>query len=125
MRLRIAIPLVLVLAATLAAPAAAKPEVGMPREIAVDVGENGGIRLLSDDRRGWHWYWLRRPDARIARPDPPQMLPENDEAVNGLSGRTSVTVTGVRAGVTSGVVGYWNRDRTRLMKTVRIRIVVA
>jgi hypothetical protein len=102
----------------------AEPVAATPREITVTVGERDGIRLLSNDRRRWHWYWLRKPDARIAKADPPQMLPENDEAVNGLSGRTSVTVLGVRPGVTSGTVGYWNANRTRLFKTVRIRIVV-
>ena len=112
--------LLIVLLGLIAVPAAH----ATPREITVDVGERDGIRLLSNDRKGWHWYWLRRPDARIAKPDPPQMLPENDEAVNGLSGRTSVTVLGVRPGVTSGTVGYWNANRTRLFKTVRIRIVV-
>ena len=104
--------------------AAARPEVGMPREIVTGVGEEDGIRLMSNAAKRWHWTWLRRPDATIVRADPPQMLPENDEAVNGLSGRTSVTVTGRRPGTTSGVVGYWNADESRLLKTVRIRIVV-
>lgn len=114
------------LAALGAMPAAAmaRPEVGMPREIVTGVGEQDGIRLMSNAAKRWHWTWLRRPDAAIVRSDPPQMLPENDEAVNGLSGRTSVTVTGRRPGTTSGVVGYWNADESRLLKTVRIRIVV-
>ena len=120
--MRLLVPLLILLA--LAPAALARPEVDTPREIAVDVGENGGLRLKSDDRRGGHWFWLKKPDASIARPDPPQMLPENDEAVNGVSGRTSVTVTGVKRGVTSGTVGYWNATHTRLMKTVRITITV-
>ena len=120
--MRLLVPLLILLA--LAPAALARPVVGMPREINVSVGEDDGLRLKSDDRRGWHWFWLKKPDASIARPDPPQMLPENDEAVNGLSGRTSVTVTGIRPGVTHGTVGYFNRDHTRLMKTVRITITV-
>ncbi len=115
---------VLAAAAALAPTTQARPEVGMPREIVTGVGEQDGIRLMSNAAKRWHWTWLRRPSARIVRADPPQMLPENDEAVNGLSGRTSVTVTGRRPGTTSGVVGYWNADESRLLKTVRIRIVV-
>ena len=115
---------VLALAAALPTAAMARPEVGMPREIVTGVGEQDGIRLMSNAAKRWHWTWLRRPDATIVRADPPQMLPENDEAVNGLSGRTSVTVTGRKPGTTSGVVGYWNADESRLLKTVRIRIVV-
>ena len=120
--MRLLAPLLILL--VLAPAALARPEVGTPRTITVDVGENSGLRLKSDDRRGWHWFWLKKPDASIARPDPPQMLPENDEAVNGLSGRTSVTVTGVKRGVTRGTVGYYNADRTRLLQTVRITITV-
>jgi len=107
------------------AMAAAKPEVGLPRTIVTTVGETKGLRLMSNDRKQWHWFWLRKPKASIALALPPQMLPENDEAVNGLAGRTSIYVTGRSAGTTSGLLGYFTADKQRLLKTVFIRITVS
>ena len=104
--------------------ATAKPQVGMPREIATSVGEQKGIRLLANDRRNWHWVWLRRPSSKIVIAHPTQRMPENDEAVNGLSGRTGVFVTGRAPGSTSGVLGYYSADESRLIKTVTLRISV-
>ena len=107
------------------AMAAAKPEVGLPRTIEADVGETKGLRLMSNDLKRWHWVWIRKPKASIALALPPQMLPENDEAVNGLSGRTSIYVTGRSAGTTSGLLGYYKADKVTLMKTVVVRITVS
>ena len=104
--------------------ATAKPQVGMPREIATSVGEQKGIRLLANDRKNWHWVWLRRPSSKIVIAHPTQRMPENDEAVNGLSGRTGVFVTGRAPGSTSGVLGYYSGDESRLIKTVTLRITV-
>ena len=53
------------------------------------------------------------------------MLPENDAAVNGLSGRPSIYVTGRSAGTTSGLLGYYKADKVTLMKTVVVRITVS
>ena len=106
------------------AVAAAKPEVGLPRTIVTSIGETKGLRLMSNDRKQWHWFWLRKPKASIALALPPQMLPENDEAVNGLAGRTSIYVTGRSAGTTSGLLGYFTADKQRLLKTVLIRVTV-
>jgi hypothetical protein len=107
-----------------ASVATAKPQVGMPREIATSVGEQKGIRLLANDRKNWHWVWLRRPSSKIVIVHPPERMPENDEAVNGLSGRTGVFVTGRTPGSTSGVLGYYSADESRLFKTVTLRITV-
>jgi hypothetical protein len=101
-----------------------KPQVGMPREIATSVGEQKGIRLLANDRKNWHWVWLRRPSSKIVIVHPPERMPENDEAVNGLSGRTGVFVTGRTPGSTSGLLGYFSADESRLLKTVTLRITV-
>ncbi len=92
------------------AMAAAKPEVGLPRTIEADVGETKGLRLMSNDRKGWHWVWLRKPRAAIAIALPLQKLPENDEAVNGLAGRTSVYITGRGRGQTSALLGYYSAN---------------
>jgi hypothetical protein len=102
----------------------AKPTVGAPRTLDTAVGEQKGIRLLSDDARGRHWIWLRQPSRRIVVAHVPQRLPENEEAVNGLPGRTGVYVTGRRVGTTTGLLGYVSRDGSRLLKTVLLRIVV-
>ena len=102
----------------------AKPTVGAPRTLDTEVGEQKGIRLLSDDARGRHWVWLRQPSRRIVVAHVPQRLPENEEAVNGLPGRTGVYVTGRRVGTTTGLLGYVSRDGSRLLKTVLLRIVV-
>ena len=107
-----------------ASTATAKPQVGTPREIATSVGEQKGIRLLANDRKNWHWVWLRRPSSKIVIAHPTQRMPENDEAVNGLSGRTGVFVTGRAPGSTSGVLGYYSADESRLIKTVTLRISV-
>jgi hypothetical protein len=107
-----------------ASVATAKPQVGMPREIATSVGEQKGIRLLANDRKNWHWVWLRRPSSKIVIVHPPERMPENDEAVNGLSGRTGVFVTGRTPGSTSGLLGYFSADESRLLKTVTLRITV-
>ena len=107
-----------------ASTATAKPQVGTPREIATSVGEQKGIRLLANDRKNWHWVWLRRPSSKIVIAHPTQRMPENDEAVNGLSGRTGVFVTGRAPGSTSGVLGYYSADESRLIKTVTLRITV-
>ena len=107
-----------------ASTATAKPQVGTPREIATSVGEQKGIRLLANDRKNWHWVWLRRPSSKIVIAHPTQRMPENDEAVNGLSGRTGVFVTGRAPGTTSGVLGYYSADESRLIKTVTLRITV-
>jgi hypothetical protein len=80
---------------------------------------------MSNDLKRWHWAWIRKPKASIALALPPQMLPENDEAVNGLSGRTSIYVTGRSAGTTSGLLGYYKADKVTLMKTVVVRITVS
>jgi hypothetical protein len=107
-----------------AATATAKPAVGVPREITTNVGEQKGVRLLTNDRRNWHWVWLRRPSSKIVVAHAPERLPENEEAVNGLSGRTGVFVTGRSAGTTSGVLGYYSADESKLFKTVTLRIIV-
>jgi hypothetical protein len=107
-----------------ASVATAKPQVGMPREIATSVGEQKGIRLLANDRKNWHWVWLRRPSSKIVIVHPPERMPENDEAVNGLSGRTGVFVTGRTPGSTPGLLGYFSADESRLLKTVTLRITV-
>lgn len=104
--------------------ASAKPETGAPRELETSIGEQKGIRLLTNDRRNWHWVWLRRPSSKIVVVHAPQRLPENDEAVNGLSGRTGVYVTGRAPGSTSGLLGYYTADESRLLKTVVLRITV-
>ena len=106
------------------AMAAAKPEVGLPRTIEAQVGETKGLRLMSNDRKHLHWFWLRKPKAAIALALPTEMLPENDEAVNGLSGRTGVYVTGRSTGTTSALLGYFTADKQRLLKTVFVRITV-
>jgi hypothetical protein len=123
MVLRIAIIAMLVIGFG-ASVATAKPQVGMPREIATSVGEQKGIRLLANDRKNWHWVWLRRPSSKIVIVHPPERMPENDEAVNGLSGRTGVFVTGRTPGSTSGLLGYFSADESRLLKTVTLRITV-
>jgi hypothetical protein len=123
MVLRIAIIAMLVIGIG-ASVATAKPQVGMPREIATSVGEQKGIRLLANDRKNWHWVWLRRPSSKIVIVHPPERMPENDEAVNGLSGRTGVFVTGRTPGSTSGLLGYFSADESRLLKTVTLRITV-
>lgn len=107
-----------------AVSAAAKPAVGAPRAITTEVGEQKGIRLLSNDAKGWHWVWLRKPSARVVIAHPTQRLPENDEAVNGLSGRTGVYVTGRVSGRTSALLGYVSADGSKVFKTVALRIVV-
>ncbi|MGI9187764.1 MAG: hypothetical protein ACR2J9_09690 [Gaiellales bacterium] len=124
---RCLIPLVLTLVGVLAigtSAANAKPEVGAPREIVTSIGEQKGIRLLTNDRRNWHWLWLRRPSSKVVVAHPPERLPENDEAVNGTSGRTGVFVTGRAPGTTSAVLGYYSADESRLLKTVALQIVV-
>ena len=123
MHLRIIIIAMLLLGVS-ASIATAKPAVGAPREIATSVGEQKGIRLLTNDRRNWHWVWLRRPNATIVVAHAPERLPENEEAVNGLSGRTGVFVTGRSPGTTSGVLGYYSADESKLFKTVTLRITV-
>ena len=107
-----------------ASVATAKPQVGMPREIETSIGEQKGIRLLANDRKGWHWVWLRRPSSKIVIAHPTQRMPENDEAVNGLSGRTGAFVTGRAPGSTSGLLGYVSADASKLFKTVVLRITV-
>ncbi|MEI6689674.1 MAG: hypothetical protein WCN97_10005 [Thermoleophilia bacterium] len=107
-----------------AATATAKPAVGVPREIVTKVGEQKGIRLLTNDRRNWHWVWVRRPSSKIVVAHAPERLPENEEAVNGLAGRTGIFVTGRSPGSTSGVVGYYSADESKLFKTVTLRITV-
>jgi hypothetical protein len=116
--------LALVVLACGASTAAAKPAVGTPRAIETAVGEQKGIRLLSNDAKGWHWTWLRKPSARIVVAHPTQRMPENDEAVNGLSGRTGVFVTGRVPGTTSALLGYVSADGSKVFKTVTLRIVV-
>jgi hypothetical protein len=106
------------------AMAAAKPEVGLPRTIEADVGETKGLRLMSNDRKGWHWVWLRKPRAAIAIALPLQKLPENDEAVNGLAGRTSVYITGRGRGQTSALLGYYSANGKTLFKTVVLRVTI-
>ena len=104
--------------------AAAKPEVGLPRTLEADVGETKGLRLMSNDLKRWHWVWLRKPRAAIAIALPLQKLPENDEAVNGLAGRTSVYITGRGRGKTSALLGYYSANGRTLLKTVVLRITV-
>jgi len=126
-KLSVGLLALLTLAALGAAPAIAdaKPTVGMPRTIVTTVGETKGLRLISNDLKHLHWFWLRKPKASIALALPTEMLPENDEAVNGLSGRTGVYVTGRSAGTTSAMLGYFTADKQRLLKTVLIRITVS
>jgi hypothetical protein len=107
-----------------ATSALAKPAVGAPRTIATHVGEQKGIRLLSNDARNWHWVWLRKPNAKISLALPLERLPENDEAVNGLSGRTGVYVTGRAPGTTTALLGYTSADESKLFKTVVLHITV-
>ncbi len=114
----------LLLLGTGSAMAAARPAVGAPRAITTSVGEQKGIRLLSNDRRGWHWVWLRKPSATIVVAHPLERLPENDEAVNGLAGRTGVFVTGRAPGTTAALLGYTSADESKLFKTVVLRITV-
>jgi hypothetical protein len=117
--------LIAVLALGLAAGAAhGKPAIGAPRSIDTSVGEQKGIRLLSNDARSWHWVWLRRPKSTIAQALPLERLPENDEAVNGLSGRTGVYVTGRSPGTTTALLGYMNADESKLFKTVVLHVTV-
>ena len=123
MHLRIIIIAMLVIGIG-ASVAAAKPQVGAPREITTAIGEQKGIRLLSNDVKNWHWVWLRKPSAAIARAWPLERLPENDEAVNGLSGRTGVYVTGRAPGTTSALLGYTSADESKLFKTVVLHITV-
>lgn len=111
-------------AALLPAVASAKTEIGPPREIATTVGEAKSLRLMSNAAKDLHWVWLRKPNSAIAKPYPPEMLPENDEAVNGLSGRTAITVRGVKPGTTSAKLGYFTRDGKTLLKTVVVRVIV-
>jgi hypothetical protein len=106
------------------AVASAKPEVGAPRELQTSIGEQKGIRLLTNDRLNRHWLWIKRPSSKIVVVHPPERLPENDEAVNGLSGRTGVFVTGRAAGSTSALLGYYSADESKLFKTVTLRITV-
>ena len=104
--------------------AATKPEVGLPRTIEAEVGETKGLRLMSNDLKRWHWVWLRKPRAAIAIALPLQKLPENDEAVNGLAGRTSVYITGRGRGKTSALLGYYSANGRTLFKTVVLHITV-
>lgn len=106
------------------AMAAAKPEIGLPRTIEAAVGETKGLRLMSNDLKRWHWVWLRKPRAAIATALPLQKLPENDEAVNGLAGRTSVYITGRGRGQTSALLGYYSANGQTLFKTVVLRITI-
>jgi hypothetical protein len=106
------------------AMATGKPEIGLPRTIDAQVGETKGLRLMSNDRKHLHWFWLRKPKAAIALALPTEMLPENDEAVNGLSGRTGVYVTGRSTGTTSALLGYFTADKQRLLKTVVLHITI-
>lgn len=76
---------------------------------------------MSNDLKRWHWVWLRKPRAAIATASPLQKLPENDEAVNGLSGRTSVYITGRARGQTSALLGYYSANQRTLFKTVVLR----
>lgn len=107
-----------------AALAAAKPEIGLPRTIEANVGETKGLRLMSNDLKRWHWVWLRKPRAAIAIALPLQKLPENDEAVNGLAGRTSVYITGRGRGKSSALLGYYSANGRTLLKTVVLHITV-
>jgi hypothetical protein len=77
---RAAVPALVALAA--AAPAGAAPAILTPREILVAVDQEKGFMLLANVRTGHRWRWIRRPDARIARPLPVQQIPMND-IVNG------------------------------------------
>jgi len=126
MRLRITIlGLLAALAIAASAPAAfAKPAVGTPRTIEAKVGQEGILRLMSNALKGEHWIWLKKPKAPIAFANPPEQLPENDEAVNGLAGRTAVSVRGRRPGRTTGLIGYYTRHQRTLIKTVALTIIV-
>ncbi|MGI9117247.1 MAG: hypothetical protein ACR2JV_06395 [Gaiellales bacterium] len=122
---RLLVLLCLVVAVGVAAPAAlAAPERGLPRTIETTVGEEGILRLMSNARKAEHWVWLRKPDARIVKINPPEQLPENDEAVNGLAGRTAISVRGRRVGTTTALIGYVTRHQKTLLRTVALTIVV-
>lgn len=122
---RVVVPALVALAALVAAaPAGAQPATWTPREITVTVGAEKGFMLLADARSGHRWRWIRRPDARIARPLPVQQIPMND-IVNGPAGRMTVYVVGVAPGRTRGAVGYFAPGADAPSKRVAVTITVA
>ena len=115
--------LVALIALAAAAPAGAAPTALTPREIVVEVGREKGFMLLANARTGHRWRWIRRPDARIARPLPVQQIPMND-IVNGPAGRMTVYVVGVAAGTTRGAVGYFAPGADAPSKRIAVTITV-
>lgn len=123
MRRPVLAALVALAAVTAAAPAGAAPTTLTPREIVVEVGREKGFMLLSNARTGHRWRWIRKPDARIARPLPVQQIPMND-IVNGPAGRMTVYVVGVAPGRTRGAVGYFAPGADAPTKRVAVSITV-
>lgn len=115
--------LVALVALAAAAPAGAAPDTLTPREIVVAVDREKGFMLLANARTGHRWRWIRRPDARIARPLPVQQIPMND-IVNGPAGRMTVYVEGVAPGETRGAVGYFAPGADAPSKRIAVTITV-
>lgn len=94
------------------------------KSVTVKVGKTSAFLVTTNPSTGYSWKWTTAPDAMTATGSKPKVLPKVTAMV-GSSQKARITITGVAAGTTSGVLSYIAPDGTTVNKTMTVKITVS
>jgi predicted secreted protein len=94
------------------------------KAVTVKVDKKASFLVATNPSTGYSWKWTTAPDAMTATGSKPKVLPKASSMV-GSSQKARITITGVAAGKTSGVLSYIAPDGTTVGKTLTVNITVS
>ena len=94
------------------------------KAITVKVDKKASFLVTTNPSTGYSWKWTTTPDAMTATGSKPKVLPKSSSMM-GAPQKARITITGVAAGTTSGVLSYIAPDGTTVGKTLTVNITVS